>query len=294
MQTETTKLINDYLDYLLIERALSKTTRVNYLRDLRAFFAFSPEKELSLFTKDDIMNFIKDESGQGKNSRTINRHLSTIKGFFNYLKKERIIKEMNLKIDALKTEKRLPQYLAVEDIELLLNFPVSEDSFNDVRTRAMFEVMYATGVRVSELLNLKSSDINFISDYLSIIGKGNKERLLPLGSYAKEALMTYLELRNNQHPFPKVPTVFISRIGAPLTRQYFFKTIKTIAKNVGITAHISPHSLRHAFATHLLEGGASLKVVQELMGHQSIGTTQIYLSVNSKRILAIYDRTMKR
>lgn len=180
-----------------------------------------------------------------------------------------------------------------EEVEALFEQP-DLNRYEGIRDRAMLEMMYASGMRVSELVGLKLKQVNVDLGVLRILGKGNKERLVPIGDYAKEHLLNYLYKARGKYDFHKSPYVFLSRQGKGLSRQYFWKAIKKYALQAGISINVTPHTLRHSFATHLLENGADLRMVQEMLGHSNISTTQIYTHVSSKRILSAYDLFMNR
>ena len=215
------------------------------------------------------------------------------KNFYLFLEKEHIIETQLTKFDKPKGSKRLPTCISIEEVEALLESPNIEKT-EGLRDRAMLEVMYSSGLRVSELLSLKISQINFEKGIIKIIGKGSKERHVPIGDYALEYLNKYIEGPRRRNPGKNSEYAFLNRYGMPLSRQYFFLQIKKYAIAAGIKEEISPHTLRHCFATHMLENGAELRAVQEMLGHTNIATTQIYTNISSKRILSAYDLYSKR
>ena len=289
------KVIDQYLNTLVIEKGLSKKTLESYRHDLTLFtLSFSPPKQaVSELLPFDLKDFITFQAKLGMNSRTLHRRLSTVKNFFLYLQREGIYVEKILAVNPPKMMKALPVVMTPEDMEKLLAAPDVTTLFG-LRDQAMMEVMYASGLRVSELIQLKKADINDHKATIRILGKGDKTRIVPIGEYALQQIEAYLSKRKLVNPKEQSPYLFINRYGKPLSRQFFFKQIKLYAKQVGITLTISPHTLRHSFATHLLEQGASLRAVQDMLGHTHLSTTQIYTHVSEKRILSAFDLYSKR
>lgn len=291
--------INDalemYAQYILVEKGLSKITLKNYQDDLKLFFTFYKDKK---DTRDllgsDVLDFFRMEIANGKSVSTALRRLSTLKSFYSYLLKEKIITEVVPDIESIHRPSHLPTCLSVEEVDDLLNAPNIETK-DGLRDKAMLETMYASGLRVSELLNLELSRINFNTGIITVIGKGDKMRKVPVGDFALDYVIKYVEeVRNKMKKKAKDKNLFLSKYGKKLSRQYFFKMVKKYAEQAGITASISPHTLRHSFATHMLENNADLRVVQELLGHTNIATTEIYTHISSKRIVSAYDNYMKR
>ena len=282
-----------YFQYLRVEKGVSKDTILNYSYDLRLFFEALKKKTTSDFRANDIQEFVRIETGKMLSIPTILRRISSIKNFYRFLEKERIISFDLNEIDKPKGSKRLPTCISYEEVEALLNAP-DLDKPEGQRDRAMLEVMYSSGLRISELLSLKVKQINYQRGTLKIIGKGNKERIVPIGDYALEYLNKYIEEGRKKNPNRNSEFIFLNRYGEPLSRVYFFLQVKKYAEQVGISAEISPHTLRHCFATHMLENGAELRAVQEMLGHANIATTQIYTNISSKRIISAYDLYSKR
>ena len=224
---------------------------------------------------------------------TILRRISSTKNFYLFLEREHIINFEINELDKPKGAKKLPVCISIEEVEALLNSPDLEKNEGQ-RDKAMLEVMYSSGLRISELLNLTMRQINFDRGMLRIVGKGNKERIVPIGDYALEYLIKYINEGRRKNINRNSDYVFLNRYGEPLSRVYFFKQVKKYAKDAGIKVEISPHTLRHCFATHMLENGAELRAVQEMLGHANIATTQIYTNISSKRILSAYDLYSKR
>ncbi len=293
-QSENYRLFDLYLDHLQVEKGLSKNTLDAYSRDLIEFFQWADDsygKLLFDFKEKDLRHYFLHKSERGLSARTITRKISSIKGFYRYLLKQGHIRENPS--DLLETPRlgaALPKDLSLEEVDRLLAQPDPE-SLLGARDKAMLEILYATGVRVSELLALRRQDINLEVGYLVAYGKGSKERLVPFGEVATEALTRYLTaFRSRLCKDTKVSYLFLNRSGKRLSRQGFWKLICRYARQAGITSPVTPHVLRHAFATHLLERGADLRSVQLLLGHASISTTQIYTHLNRERLKKIYQR----
>ena len=283
-----------FIQYLIVEKGLSNTTIINYEEDLKYFFdSLKDVKIANYLDNDDIDNFILIMSSKGNAPTTIFRRVSTIRSFYRFLQKENIIDNYKDKVELPKPTKYLPSVLTSEEVVALFE-AVDMKKIEGIRDRAMLEMMYASGLRISELLTLEMKSINFNKGMLRIRGKGSKDRLIPFGEYALEfALLYYNEFRCKKE-YRNSKYFFISKKGEKLSRQFFWKQIKKYALKAGIEKVISPHTLRHSFATHLLDGGADLRLVQELLGHANIKTTEIYMHVSTRRILSSYDLYMKR
>ncbi len=282
-----------YFQYLRVEKGVSNDTIQNYMYDLRQFFSFLKKKTTDDLKKNDIQEFIRIQTQNMLSVPTILRRISSTKNFYLFLERERIINFEISDLDKPKGSKKLPVCISIEEVEALLNAP-DLDKNEGQRDRAMLEVMYSSGLRISELLNLTMRQINFQRGMLRIVGKGNKERIVPIGDYALEYLNKYINDGRRKSINRNSDFVFLNRYGEPLSRVYFFKQVKKYAKEAGIKEEISPHTLRHCFATHMLENGAELRAVQEMLGHANIATTQIYTNISSKRILYAYDLYSKR
>lgn len=285
--------VRHYTNYLVIEKGLTNTTVNAYLDDIHLFhetFQFSDTHDIAPMHVSDFINL---ENQKGLSSATIVRRLSSIYNYLLFLKDEGAYKHELKRFNRPKITKALPQYLTTDEVERLLDAP-DLTNHRGIRDKAMLEVMYASGLRVSELLALKREEVNFTRGIVKIRGKGNKDRLIPIGDFALESLAFYMNQVRFHHETKESRVIFLNRDGNPLTRQYFFKMIKAYAVAAGITQNISPHSLRHAFATHLLENGAELRAVQAMLGHTNIATTEIYTHVSTKRIISAYDRIMKK
>ncbi|MDR1511813.1 MAG: site-specific tyrosine recombinase XerD [Endomicrobium sp.] len=284
------KAVSGFISYIVAEKGLSKNTVLAYKADVLKFikFAKKEQKFLEDFEHHDITDFLWKLKIEGLNPRSICRLIESLKQFYKFLSLENLIKSNpTLYLASPKVIESLPCILTSDEVTFLLN----SINFNDemhIRNKAMLELMYATGLRVSELVNLKFSDMNLENCFLRILGKGSKERLIPFGQKAKEFINIYLRKRK-----PALTTgdnIFISRLGKKISRVEFWRQLKSIAKNIGIDKNITPHTLRHSFASHLLAMGAEIRFVQEMLGHSSITTTQIYTHLERGRILEQYRK----
>ena len=276
-------LIESFLDSLYIEKGLSQNTVQSYKNDITSFALWVDESinlPLVRISKIDINKYIAQLFKNGLKSSSVNRKISTIKSFFIFLlKKKHILVSPVEDIEMIKQEKYLPISMSEKEVELLLESP-NLDSFIGIRDRAMIEMLYATGMRVSELINLKITDIDHNRLVVKVMGKGSKERLIPYGEVASDYLNVYLknrkEINSNE--------IFLSNRGKKITRSAFWNRIKLYLKKENLKESISPHTLRHAFATHLLNRGADLRSVQILLGHSDLSTTQIYTHIAKQRL----------
>ena len=290
--------ISDAIDlfsqYIVAEKGLSLVTLKNYQDDLKQFFLFYPSKnDTSDLYGTDVLDFFRHEIASGKSISTALRRLSTLKSFYGFLNQEKIIEEEIPELDSIKRPTHLPTCLSIEEVEALLDAP-DLSSKEGIRDKAMLETMYASGLRVSELLDLELSRINLNNGIIIVHGKGAKERKVPLGDFAKEYIVKYINEVRNKSKGKKSKYVFLNKYGKKLSRQFFFKMVRNYAAISGINENISPHTLRHCFATHLLENNADLRIVQSLLGHTNIATTEIYTHISTRRILSAYDNYMKR
>lgn len=278
-------LIDEYINYIYIEKKLSNNTKDAYKRDLISFSNYLNNKEISKINSSDIKSYIKHLNDIKDKDRTIARKIVSVRTFFDYLMMNKIIKENPCeKIESPKLRKSLPKVLSIEDVNKLLSLKANTPL--EYRNKAMIELMYDAGLRVSELVNLEVNNINLKDCYVRCFGKGKKERIVPLGDIAVEVLDKYINIyRDSLLKGYFTDKLFISSYGKGITRQGFFKILKSETKKAGITKEFSPHTLRHSFATHLLEYGADLSSISELLGHENIKTTQIYthISNNKKR-----------
>lgn len=286
--------IDLYRQYLLVEKGLSTNTVASYEDDLNSFFAFyksidNEKKNVDDLLSSDLQSYLNHELSEGRHASTALRRLSSIRGFYAFLSKEGYYHGEMPDIDPPKMEQRLPNCLSVEEVDLLLDAPNME-SPSGIRDKAMLELMYASGLRVSELVSLEKKNVNLQKGIVTIFGKGAKERKVPMGDFALEYVVKYINEVRDQFHGSKSKYLFLNRSGKPISRIYFFKQVKKYAEQVGIDpTTISPHTLRHCFATHMLEGGAQLRMVQEMLGHTNIATTQIYTHISTKRIMSAYD-----
>lgn len=279
--------LNDYLDYLKLERRYSINTIESYKHELISFRDYIKKDYLKVSTKD-IEEYLKFLS-KNKNTKTISHYITCLKEFYKFLQMNEQINENPLEFISLpKTPKTLPNALSKEEINLLLNY-IPNNSL-EFRNKAMIELLYSSGIRISELINIKVYDLDLINSTVKIMGKGNKERLLPIGEYASNILKIYIENHRNQILNKRNSDyLFPSKKSEQITRNGFFIILKEIAHKVGIKKDFSPHTLRHSFATHLLDNGADLRSIQELLGHSNISTTQIYTHVSNKHLREIYN-----
>ena len=282
--TDSKKKLNDFISYITVEKGLSKNTALAYNSDIAKFIAFSEKKQIPLdkFTHNDITDFLWEIKTEGLKPRSIYRLMESLRQFYKFLNAEDIIKNNpTAYLAAPKIPENLPGMLSFDEVDRLLNSVNASDEMS-VRNRAMLELLYATGLRVSELINLKFSNIYLSEGFLKVLGKGSKERLVPFGDKAKKFLKIYLSKRKPRAD--EEDNVFISRLGKKFSRVEFWRQLKNIAKNAGIQKNITPHTLRHSFASHLLEGGADIRFVQEMLGHSSISTTQVYTHLDNAKL----------
>ena len=287
-------LIDQFLNYLLVEKGLSQKTLEAYSRDIGKYRNFLAENKITAFAEEDTPFILKHlillrELGLGARSRA--RHLVAIRGLYRFLHQEKILRRNPAKlIDLPKTSLKLPHVLSKDEIELLLEAPDTSKPLG-VRDAAMLELLYAAGLRVSELINLKLQDINLEAGFVRIFGKGSKERIVPIGMHARKKINHYLNTaRSLRLKQTSSPYLFIARLGKPMTRQGFWKLLRRYAILAGLNKKITPHSLRHSFASHLLEGGADLRAVQIMLGHVDISTTQIYTHVTREHLKKLHKK----
>ncbi len=292
--------MNGFKTYLLLEKNLSENSIKAYLADVESFLLFISSVQnidrLQLITQVDIQDYIAYTFDQGLSAKSQARNLSSLKSFFSYLTLENIIEtDPSIAIKTPKIQKKLPEILSLNDIEQMLNTFNPEDA-REQRNKTIIEFLYGSGLRVSELIRLKTADILHEENILKITGKGEKQRLVPFGKFAKKELKVYFENFRSQLKINEKNTafVFLNRRGKPLSREMIFLIVKQAAQKANIKKKVSPHSLRHSYATHLIERGADLRVVQDLLGHSSITTTEIYTHVSdqflSTQILKYHPR----
>ena len=276
-------LVDQYLNYLLIEKGLSQNTIESYSSDLIIYLNFLKKKRIQTITDADstaILKHLISLRNTGLAARSRARHLVTLRGFYKFLIEEKVIENDPTRIvDLPKSGLKLPDVLSFEEVKSVLNAP-DINKPTGARDTAMIELLYAAGLRVSELVNLKVQDVNLKACFVKVFGKGSKERVVPIGRYAKGSIDYYIKtfrqklLKNIASPY-----LFVARAGKPMTRQGFWKLLRKYGQKAGIIRKIKPHSLRHSFASHLLERGADLRSIQIMLGHVDLSTTQIYTHV---------------
>jgi integrase/recombinase XerD len=280
-----------YLDYLAAERGLSANTIDSYRRDLRILEReLGPRRRLEEARRDDLIRVLKRMRIEARSPRSVARWLVAVRGFLRYLEAEGVVEQNSAAhLDFPRSWRSLPAVLSYREVEALVEAPDRATTLG-VRDAAMIEVLYSTGLRVSELVGLRLGGLHLDAGYLRSMGKGSKERVVPLGAEASGALTRYLE-KGRPELVGKRPgdVVFVNRRGGALTRQGFWKILKAHGRRAGIGKPLSPHTVRHSFATHLLEHGADLRSVQLMLGHADISTTQIYTHVNRERLKRLYD-----
>ena len=290
---EIVDAIDLFHQYILVEKGLSPQTWVSYLEDLQSFFNYFQEKtKTEDLEETDLYEFLKYELSLGRTVSTALRKLSSTRGFFVFLKKEGYYTGAIPDIETPKKPKHLPNCLTEEEVEKLLDTP-DLTSPSGIRDKAMLETMYSSGLRVSELLKLEKGQVNLTKGVITVFGKGAKERKVPVSDYAVEYIRKYLNEVRNKSENRGSKYLFLSKKGEPLSRVYFFKQVKKYSELAGIETQVSPHTLRHSFATHLLNHGAQLRIVQGMLGHTNIATTQIYTHVSSDKLKSDYDKIMK-
>lgn len=292
MNQEHQQIIDEFLDSLWLESGVSKNTLASYRFDLKALADYAEKKKINLIgVKLELLkDYLAHRYHQGLSARSTSRALASIRRFYRWLLSlHRIQKDPSVSLENPKAARPLPASLSEEDVSKLLEAPNIETDLG-LRDRAMLEVLYASGLRVSELINLDINSVNMSQGVVRVMGKGSKERLVPLGDEALDWLTRYLDqARVNLAQGYLSDTVFLSQLGQKMTRQAFWHRIKKMAEEAGVRAKISPHTLRHAFATHLLNHGADLRVVQLLLGHSDVATTTIYTHIANARLEALYQ-----
>lgn len=289
--------IDQFVAYLHNIKETSTNTELSYRRDLKKVIVFLHARNLTEWvdvSEGALKDYITSMGEQHFAAATISRNIASIKALFHFMAQEGIVKkDITDGLKAPKIEKKIPEILTMDEVIRLLEQP-SGNSHKEIRDKAMLELLYATGIRVTELITLKVSDVNLPMSFI-ICRDAHKERVIPFGKAAKEALVRYLtEAREQMIEDKSSDILFCNFSGAPMSRQGFWKLIKFYAKKAGITADITPHTLRHSFAAHLVENGADLRSVQEMLGHSDISTTQIYANMNHNRIREVYAKAHPR
>lgn len=294
----------DYLalfqEYLTVELGLAKNTQLAYMRDLRLLMKslqLKADEELLQVSRQQLIAYLVRLKQEGRASSTVARKLASIKAFYRFLTAERYIRRNPAEVlEAASRGLHLPKVLSVQEVERLLDEP-NLGTLDGYRDKTMLELLYATGMRVSELVNVPVKNVDMKMQYVIVMGKGSKERMLPLGRTALHYLEHYLSVVRPQllHGKPDAAAeLFVTGWGGPMTRERFYEIIVAYGKSAGISKRVTPHMLRHAFATHLLNNGTDLRIVQELLGHADISTTQIYTHLDVERLREVYDKTHPR
>lgn len=294
----------DYLalfqEYLTVELGLAKNTQLAYMRDLRLLMKslqLKADEELLQVSRQQLIAYLVRLKQEGRASSTVARKLASIKAFYRFLTAERYIRRNPAEVlEAASRGLHLPKVLSVQEVEWLLDEP-NLGTLDGYRDKTMLELLYATGMRVSELVNVPVKNVDMKMQYVIVMGKGSKERMLPLGRTALHYLEHYLSVVRPQllHGKPDAAAeLFVTGWGGPMTRERFYEIIVAYGKSAGISKRVTPHMLRHSFATHLLNNGTDLRIVQELLGHADISTTQIYTHLDVERLREVYDKTHPR
>ena len=294
----------DYLalfqEYLTVELGLAKNTQLAYMRDLRLLMKslqLKADEELLQVSRQQLIAYLVRLKQEGHAASTVARKLASIKAFYRFLTAERYIRRNPAEVlEAASRGLHLPKVLSVQEVERLLDEP-NLGTMDGYRDKTMLELLYATGMRVSELVNVPVKNVDMKMQYVIVMGKGSKERMLPLGRTALHYLEHYLSVVRPQllHGKPDAAAeLFVTGWGGPMTRERFYEIIVAYGKSAGISKRVTPHMLRHSFATHLLNNGTDLRIVQELLGHADISTTQIYTHLDVERLHEVYDKTHPR
>jgi len=288
------RYIDKFINYLKIEKNASEHTITNYKVDLKDFGLFLGEKDVSAVDHLVLRKFLAEMRSKNYAKRTIARKLASLRSFFKFLFREGYIKTNPITaISTPKLDKKLPVFLDVGKVARLVSCP-SDKTVAGLRDAALMETLYSAGVRVSELVGLDIDDVDFISGVIKVFGKGSKERIVPIGEPALGAIRKYIDKRDKRQETRDKGAIFLNKSGRRLTDGSVRRVVDKYIRLCSITEHISPHSLRHSFATHLLDRGADLRSVQELLGHMNLSTTQIYTHVTMERLKSVYDKTHPR
>lgn len=282
--------LKQFVDYLTVEKRHSPHTVAAYRRDVSGFLTAFPGQPLDSITTSSVREYFLALHHKGLASRSLARMLSSLKTFYKFLVRENLVTVNPVEIlESPRLWRKLPGILSLQDVEALLEAP-DESTLQGKRDKAMLEVLYATGLRVSELVGLQIGNLNLEVGYLRSFGKGGKERVIPMGDAARQKVKHYIEEVRPKYIKNNTSSLFLTLRGAAMTRQGFWKLLKQYARKAGVSVPVSPHTLRHAFATHLLERGADLRSVQQMLGHSDIATTQIYTHILQERMREIFDR----
>lgn len=286
-------LVDQFINYLAVERNLAQNTLMAYRRDLSKYVGFLKLKKVpdpDTVTRQSIVDYMFDQKNMGLTAKSIGRNLAAIKTFHRFLVRERLAKEdPSHLVETPKVWKKIPEVLSMKEVEAIISAS-NGDGWQALRDKAIIELFYASGMRVSELAELRVENINLEAGYVRCLGKGSKERIIPIGKRAKEAIIMYFKKAKRRIAADSIGQhIFVSRLGKKISRQSLWKIIKQYARKAKINREIKPHTLRHSFATHLLEGGADLRSVQEMLGHSDISTTQIYTHVDREKLKRVHQ-----
>lgn len=284
--------LEDYVHFLRVERQLARNTLQSYTRDLNAYVQFLQQHDLQLASVErlHIVQFLQHLKEQHKSTRTIARHISSIRKFHQFLLREQhTTTDPTIHLEMPKLEQKLPHVLSVAQIDRLMNAPDAQ-SLHGMRDIAILELLYGSGMRVSECITLNMEDVHMTMGFVRVYGKGGKERIIPLGRGALEACARYVQHARQQLLLDKTDAFFVNQRGKRLTRQGIWKILKQYGEAAKLETELTPHVLRHSFATHLVENGADLRAVQEMLGHADISTTQIYTHVSKTRLAEVYKQ----
>jgi len=288
--------LEDYMHYLKVERQLAVNTIASYSRDLNDYIRFMEQAKheaIDLITREDIVTYLQSMKDKGLSSRSVSRHISSIRSFHQFLLREKVTtNDPTVHLELPKLEQKLPRVLSMIEVDHLIDTP-DRSKPQGLRDHALLEILYGTGMRVSELINLDLDDIHLSMGFVRVFGKGGKERIIPLGGsaikscthYVNEARPRFVEKQKSRND-----ALFVNMHGNRLTRQRCWKLLKEYALNANLQKELTPHTLRHSFATHLIENGADLRAVQEMLGHADISTTQIYTHVSKARLKEVYTK----
>ncbi len=297
--TALTTAVENFLSYTGVEKGLAANTVASYRYDLELFVRYQKQQgktELEQITKDDVTAYLASRHEAGCSPATLAHNITCLKSFYRFLTLEHLVaQDLLALLESPKLPKLIPAVLSEEQIAALLAAPQGRTPLI-LRDKAMLEFLYATGVRVSELVGMDTGDLDFEAGYARVFGKGAKERIVPIGAYAEEALQLYMTEGRPAlcHGKQAIDALFLNKRGGRLTRQGFWEILKSYTERLGWKFHVTPHTLRHSVATHLLSNGADLRVVQELLGHEDIATTQIYTHLNNRRLRQVYQESHPR
>lgn len=286
--------LQDYLHFLKVERQLAENTISSYKRDLLSYtnWLSTHTSTKEVVNQQLITSYLHELKDQGKSSRTISRHISSIRSFHQFMLRDKVSDtDPTVHLELPKLEKKLPRVLSISEIDKVIQ-AAGTTTLQSIRDTAMLELLYGTGMRVSELIGMNVEDINLTMGFVRVFGKGSKERIVPLGNSAVKACTGYIEKVRPEFVSSSIheKALFLNVRGGRLTRQSIWSLLQAVSKKAGLTQQLTPHMLRHSFATHLVENGADLRAVQEMLGHADISTTQIYTHVSKTRLKDVYSQ----